>query len=172
MFFISLILLFIQTYTNIWSAFVGTGGKAPFYPAKAVVYLRENLPQGNIFSDYGWGGFLIWQLPQKKVFVDGRMPSWRFNPPNLFESPSAYDEYLKIVNWEIPYQDAFKKYDIDTVLFPTKESSLTNLLEEKLRNLETKLGKDKKDYNFIEEIKKDGWLEVYRDRTAVILKKG
>ena len=30
-----------------------------------------------MFNEYDWGGFLIWQFPEQKVFVDGRMPYWK-----------------------------------------------------------------------------------------------
>lgn len=42
------------------------------YPAGAVEFLRERRPEGRLFSTYAWGGFLIWALPGKPVFVDGR----------------------------------------------------------------------------------------------------
>jgi len=47
------------------------------YPVEAVNYLkRDGLIKG-LFNDYGWGGFIDWQLPEAKVFIDGRMTGWR-----------------------------------------------------------------------------------------------
>lgn len=37
-------------------------------PAQAVAYLHNHLPKQQIFSTYDWGGYLIWQLPEKKSF--------------------------------------------------------------------------------------------------------
>jgi len=43
------------------------------YPAGAVEYLRVHNLEGNLFNDYGWGGYLIYQLyPERRVFIDGR----------------------------------------------------------------------------------------------------
>lgn len=42
------------------------------YPQRAVAYLRNTRPPGNLLNEYNWGGFLIWALPEYPVFVDGR----------------------------------------------------------------------------------------------------
>ena len=43
------------------------------FPATATNWIKEDLPDGNIFNSYGWGGYLIWNLyPKYKVFIDGR----------------------------------------------------------------------------------------------------
>lgn len=59
-------------------------------PCVAVEKIKELKPEGNMFNDYSWGGYLIWQLPEYKTFIDGRMPSWKYNDNYLFE------DYLKI----------------------------------------------------------------------------
>jgi hypothetical protein len=56
-------------------------GKGISYPVKAVEFLKQNNFEGRLFSNYGWGGYLIWKLPGEKVFIDGRMPSWRWKAP-------------------------------------------------------------------------------------------
>lgn len=43
------------------------------YPAGAVAYLRAQHLRGNLYNDYAWGGYLIYELyPDRRVFVDGR----------------------------------------------------------------------------------------------------
>ncbi len=43
------------------------------FPARAVDWIEENRPDGNIYNTYGWGGYLIWRLyPQYRVYIDGR----------------------------------------------------------------------------------------------------
>ncbi|HUS52241.1 MAG TPA: hypothetical protein VMX77_02120, partial [Candidatus Bathyarchaeia archaeon] len=46
------------------------------YVCQATEFLKKQPEKGNIFNSYEQGGFLIWQLPEYKVFVDGRMPAW------------------------------------------------------------------------------------------------
>lgn len=43
------------------------------YPVAAVAFMRENrLPQP-VFNEYGWGGYMIWNLyPDYRVYIDGR----------------------------------------------------------------------------------------------------
>jgi hypothetical protein len=47
------------------------------YPTKALQYLASHPCQGNLFNSYNYGGYIIWQLPNQKVYIDGRMPSWK-----------------------------------------------------------------------------------------------
>lgn len=41
-------------------------------PEKAVDFIEKNNLQGNIFNDYGYGGYLAWRLYPKKTFIDSR----------------------------------------------------------------------------------------------------
>jgi tetratricopeptide (TPR) repeat protein len=46
------------------------------YPEITVNFLKEHNVRGNIFNDYGYGGYLIWHLwPNIPVFIDGRTPT-------------------------------------------------------------------------------------------------
>jgi hypothetical protein len=42
------------------------------YPTAAVAWIQENQPPGNLFNEYNWGGYLIWDLRAYPVAVDGR----------------------------------------------------------------------------------------------------
>jgi hypothetical protein len=53
---------------------VGIGEKPDKYPAKAVSFLEKTHPSGPMFNSLGFGGYLIWHLPDSKVFIDGRLP--------------------------------------------------------------------------------------------------
>lgn len=95
-------------------------------PTKAVTFLKKHPFRGNLFSNYDWGGYLIWKYPDKKVFVDGRMPSWRWNvwPESqtvpAHESAWAYKDYRNIV-YQGEYKDFFKKYNITRILWKKKD---------------------------------------------------
>ncbi|OGG39500.1 hypothetical protein A3J20_05850 [Candidatus Gottesmanbacteria bacterium RIFCSPLOWO2_02_FULL_42_29] len=51
-------------------------------------YLRINKPQGKFLSNYNWGGWLIWNYPEIKPSIDGRMHLWRDE-----KGTSAFAEY-------------------------------------------------------------------------------
>jgi len=42
------------------------------YPEAAVSWISRNKPQGQMFNSYNWGGYLIWDLQDYPVFIDGR----------------------------------------------------------------------------------------------------
>lgn len=91
-----------------------------YYPKQAALYLHTHPPKGNILSLYEWGGYLIWKLPEKKVFIDGRMPSWRWKSPSAFESDYALIEYADAFDGKKSIKELEKKYSIDTILLPQK----------------------------------------------------
>jgi hypothetical protein len=94
-----------------------------FYPKQAVNYIAQNVSTGEIFAPFNWGGYLIWKLPQKKVFVDGRMVHWS----------GILDYQTGVVNGETDYKDVFSKYSIQTVLWPkktTKHKFITKIKED------------------------------------------
>lgn len=143
-----------------------------FYPKNAVQQLKQNLPEREIFSEYGWGGYLIWKLPEKRVFIDGRMPSWRREEYPPGETGAAFDDYTDLLNGDIEYKLVFEKYKVDTVLWPVpKAPGLFEILQGRLDEFLLRFGKEKKDFNFLEELAKDGWEKTYEDSVAVIYKK-
>lgn len=139
-----------------------------FYPQKAVSYLNSHLPSGNIMSTYSWGGYLDWKMPNKKVFIDGRMPSWRRNNTSTHESTDAFIEEEKIFSAEIPLKKALHKYDISTLLLPKsipstpKESPL-------LLSFAKILGiTPPSSHKFLGELGQNGFRIVYQDKVAII----
>lgn len=117
--------------------------EAKYYPSQAVVFLQNQAVEGNLFSVYNWGGYLIWKFPQKKVFVDGRMASWRDN------GYSAFEQAQNILTGAVDYQPVFEDYQITTVLLP--------------------LARDRK--TLADKLLFDGWQRVYQDQRAQILLK-
>jgi hypothetical protein len=80
------------------------------YPWEAVEYLKKHPFSGNMLNEYNWGGFLIWQYPEKKVFIDGRMPSWRRGDFSIFES------FNKIMSADKDWSEELAKYDVSLAL--------------------------------------------------------
>ncbi|WP_020471018.1 hypothetical protein [Zavarzinella formosa] len=42
------------------------------YPVEAVTWVKANRPPGPLFNTFDWGGYLIWELPEYPVSMDGR----------------------------------------------------------------------------------------------------
>jgi len=41
-------------------------------PVEAVAFIRRAHLSGRMLNEYAFGGYLIWALPERKVFIDGR----------------------------------------------------------------------------------------------------
>lgn len=143
-----------------------------YYPASAISYLRGQSLSGNLFSHYNWGGFLIWKFPEKKVYIDGRMPSWRRKENLPDESNNAMDDYLKMQTSEKDLKKGLEKYNITMILWPkeNKQKGLEKLLGNFLLDKLIKLNK-KSDFSITSYLEKNGWQKVYEDNLSQIYAK-
>ena len=94
------------------------------YPYEAIQFIKENPGKfsGRMFNNYTWGGYLIWQLPEHKTFVDGRMPSWRTMDSEGNEQ-SVFEDYIKITREPEENWGLLEKYDVEWILM-SKNSEL------------------------------------------------
>ena len=70
--YISIITISFIAITGILPDFIKVEIKKENFPDKTFTYLKEHKIEGNILNRYGWGGYLIYKMPEKKVFIDGR----------------------------------------------------------------------------------------------------
>ena len=88
------------------------------YPEKALPYLQKFRPAGNVFTDYLWGGYLIWHTRQIPVFVDSRV--------DIFDHQGVFRDYLDAMGIRRP-MEVFDNYHIRYVLH-RKQTPLGYLL--------------------------------------------
>lgn len=139
-----------------------------FYPEKAIEYLKKNQSSGQVLSEYGWGGYLIWKMPSKRVFIDGRMPSWRRENAPKNESNYIFKEYKRLMNGNISLKEERLKYNIDTILLPNYKEVKGNSVEKFLQKIEFRLEKEGKYGNIYKQVKKEGWKLIYEDETSLV----
>jgi hypothetical protein len=79
------------------------------YPIEAVQWIQKHRSElgARLYNDYGFGGFLLWWLPDEKIFIDGRMPAWRIGDRWIF-----YD-YMALTSREPPVLGVLDKYAVD-----------------------------------------------------------
>lgn len=112
-----LILIFLTESTlSILRAYVGS--EKIFYPIKAINSLKKQNTKGKIFTIYDWGGYMVWKLPQEKVFIDGIMPFWKQDKVPNGESKNAFADYNKMLSEKTFFQETVNKYDIKYFLLP------------------------------------------------------
>ncbi len=127
----------LASNTRVWSV-------AAKYPYYAVEYFKANKLSGNVLNFYGWGGYLIWYLPENKVFIDGRMPSWRTKTESIFE---------------------------DYVSIAVDDSGDSNLLQTYIAEYSIEYALLPWDSNFVQSLLVLDWEVIYTDSIAVILKR-
>jgi len=86
------------------------------YPYGAVNFLKEHQKYDNlkIFNNYDWGGYLIWTMPEKKLFIDGRLPMLPFAGHTFLEEYYEFFDKNKVGK-------KISQYDIGLILINNKE---------------------------------------------------
>lgn len=119
-----------------------------FCPAEATQFLSRTELKGKMFNLYSWGGFLIWQAPKHKVFVDGRMATWKKEDFYPF-----YDHEM-VIRLNPGWEKILEKYEISWAIIPANPY----LIAGEQRDLASAL-------------RQKGWQEIYRDNIASVLKR-
>jgi hypothetical protein len=89
-------------------------------PIGAAEYLKEN-PGGNLFNEMAYGSYLIWAVPDQKVFVDPRVELYPYE---------QWLDYIRVARGG-RYNEILDKYGADRILLNRKEQEeLVALLED------------------------------------------
>ncbi|MEW5807744.1 MAG: hypothetical protein AB1756_10430 [Acidobacteriota bacterium] len=91
-----------------------------FQPVTAVKMLKENGASGNIMNEYDWGGYIHWELPSSRIFVDGRS--------DTVYPYETIKEWAYFVNGVGEWEEVLMKYGADSILIRTQ-----HLVNEKLK---------------------------------------
>ena len=75
------------------------------YPAAVVAALKTG--SGTLLNEYDWGGYLIYRVPERKVFVDGRLFPFY---------PAVMRDYRDAVELRSNWRDVLARYDVREVL--------------------------------------------------------
>lgn len=124
----------LSKYTDMnWQVYCEQFGNCTF---QSLEYIRDNKLTDNLLTLYGWGGFIIWNFPEVKPSIDGRMHLWKDS-----NGHSAFSEYYALEqNWE----------DVD-------KSKYDNVLMWKDKNIYGRLE---------ELVKEGKWKKAYEDQFA------
>lgn len=77
------------------------------FPQGALDWMRGHPVQGRTFNEYAWGGYLIWFLPEEKVFVDGRT--------DLF-GDEIIGQWREVIQAEEPMQEILERWMVERVV--------------------------------------------------------
>jgi hypothetical protein len=90
-------------------------------PVDAVAALRADLPPGAMFNSYNWGGYLIYALREKPVFVDGRT--------DLYGDP-LLTRYLAAAIGGDGWRETLDEYAVQVVVMETASGLARRLRDE------------------------------------------
>ncbi len=82
-------------------------GIAEAFPEKAIPYVRSLAGGGNLFNDFNWGGYLEWEAPEVREFIDPRN--------DIFEHEGVMSDYLRVTKVQGTFA-VLDKYRIRYVL--------------------------------------------------------
>jgi hypothetical protein len=78
-------------------------------PVAAVAYLKAHPPQGHMFNNFIWGGYLLHELwPSQRVFIDGQTD---------FYGEALTQEYLTVQDVKPGWRDVLDRYDVQWIIF-------------------------------------------------------
>jgi hypothetical protein len=89
------------------------------YPVRAVEYLRQHPVKGRVFNTYGYGGYLVGNLPEQPVFIDGR--------GDLYERAGIFEEYIDVSKLQPATFQILNSHHIAACLLERKEPLATVL---------------------------------------------
>jgi hypothetical protein len=121
--YLSICLLLVAVFQITQTKFTGD----PFrsfcgdYPCGAVEFLksRPEYDARRLFNHYAWGGYLIWVWPERRLFIDGRLPQIGLAGHTYLE------EYYEFFRAGGDIAGKLRQYDIGLVLLPAQDKDLT-----------------------------------------------
>lgn len=91
-----------------------------YLPVDATEFLLEHVPDGQLFNQYGSGGYLIWKAsPRFPVFIDGRYMPY---------PKAVINAYFRIFDGKIDAIQLLSKYEVEIVLV-AKSAPIVTLLK-------------------------------------------
>ena len=82
------------------------------FPRAALAFMQQQQVQGRLFNQYGWGGYIEWNAPEIKPFIDGRADIFIYN--------GAFRDFLEATTLKNSLE-ILDKHRINNVLMPPKE---------------------------------------------------
>jgi uncharacterized membrane protein YoaK (UPF0700 family) len=77
------------------------------YPVAALAFMQQRHLGGRIFNNYGWGGYMEWNAPELKPYIDGRADIFIYN--------QSFDDYVHATMIQKSFE-ILDKYRIDYAL--------------------------------------------------------
>jgi hypothetical protein len=78
------------------------------YPVDAAAWVKANVPDGVVFNEYGWGGYLIWTFyPQRRVYMDGREEMY---------GERYFAQFVRTISANSDWQETFARANVQATI--------------------------------------------------------
>ncbi len=96
------------------------GISSRFFPVEMLKFIKDNNIKGTPFNNFDTGGYLKWEVPDQKIFIDSR---------NI--NDEIFFEYMSILNMQGDFSRKLDKYGTDyAYLFDSKLIRFPNILKQ------------------------------------------
>lgn len=90
------------------------------FPVRAVEWLEEHPPSGQMFNDFNWGGYLLYRLwPAQRVFLDSQTD---------FYGEKLVREYEQVITASQGWESVLNRYEVTWVILHPK-TRLSDVLQ-------------------------------------------
>jgi hypothetical protein len=108
---LTLVLIGLQAggfYLDAWR--MGNRFDPQVFPVAAVDALEGSAPEGPVFNEFTWGGYLLYRLwPEKQVFIDGQTD---------FYGEGLTREYLAVIDASPGWEEILDRYGVEWIILP------------------------------------------------------
>jgi hypothetical protein len=89
------------------------------FPVDAVNWLEAHPPEGQVFSDFSWGGYLLYRSwPERRVFIDSQTD---------FYGEQLTRRYEQVITMAAGWEETLASYNVGWVLMPARSSLVMRL---------------------------------------------
>ncbi len=117
------------TFTKVVSPTIPQSSEAFITPVKAIDFLKEHRPAGNVLNDAQFGDMLIWYAPEIPVFIDTRYD---------MHGEQMVADYVSMVSGRRNWGELYRRYKIDWLFLPPAADILQQLKTDPNWNVEFK----------------------------------
>ncbi len=136
------------------------------YPCGATKWLQgqDEYQKLRLLNRFGWGGYLIWQYPEKQLFIDGRMPQAPYKNYTILEEYNSIEQEAQVAG-------KLKEHQIDLVMIePAAKDIHLNWLEKNILLINEEEINKNRQRNALRDYLESSpeWQKVYSDPVAII----
>lgn len=105
-----------------------------YYPVKATEFIKTKDLKGNMFNEYGYGGYILYKLyPQQKVYFDGRSDLYLCcEMPETLQF--SYNKTLSNSSFKKILDKFWNKHNMSFVVLRTEKNTVLRKIESVLQN--------------------------------------